>query len=362
MSSDTSPSSTVLREGRGVVTRSRGKLFVLAAATIVAVYLCFRLVLPFFPAIVMAATIAVVTQRFSRWVERRVSSRTKKAAICTALVAVAILLPAGFLGYMVAQQVNSAIQQKEQINDAITGWLEQHPRLDRQWRRVSREFEPSKEIPQLIDRLQPGAVAAASAPVYVVVQTALALFILFYLYRDEDHALHSVRDMLPLNEREATRLMRRVEDTIQATVYGVLMVAAIQGAMGGVMLAILGLPGAVLWGIVMGILAIIPYLGTFVIWGPIAAFLAFQGEWGKAIVLAVYGMLAIGLIDNLLYPMLVGQRLRQHTVIAFIAILGGVSLFGATGLILGPVLVAVTYFLFETWCERTEHGAAAERA
>jgi predicted PurR-regulated permease PerM len=350
------------RESRGVVTRSRGKLLVLAAATVVAAYLCFRLVLPFFPAIVMAVTIAVVTKRFSSWVAERVGSRTKTAAICTTVVAAAILLPATFLGYMAVQQVTTAIEQKEQINQAVNEWLSQHPALQRQWRRVARDFEPTQQMPQLVDRLQPGAVAAASAPVYIAVQTALALFVLFFLYRDEEHALHSVRNLLPLSEREATRLLRRVADTIHATVFGVIVVAMIQGAMGGAMLALLGIPGAALWGIVMGIMAIIPYLGTFVVWGPIAAFLAFQGEWGQAIVLGAYGLLAIGLIDNLLYPMLVGQRLRQHTVTAFIAILGGVSLSGATGLILGPVLVAATFFLFDTWCERTEDGAAAERA
>ena len=83
---------------------------------------------------------------------------------------------------------------------------------------------------------------------------------------------------------------------------------------------------------------------------------------GKAIVLVAYGLIAIGLIDNLLYPMLVGQRLKQHTAIAFIAILGGVAAFGATGLVLGPVLMTTVMFLLEVWRQRTTHGAAAEDA
>ncbi|RIK83551.1 MAG: hypothetical protein DCC67_05875 [Planctomycetota bacterium] len=364
MSYATMPPPAEPRQSRGVVTRGRGKLFVLAAATVAAVYLCFRLALPFLPALVGAVTIAVITRRLSTWVERRAGSPTRKAAICTAAVALGILLPATFLGYLGVQQVTAAIQQlqKPETTEAVNQWLREHPPLAKAWRAVAKEFEPAKEAPRLIDRLRSGAVAAVSAPVYVVGQTVLALFVLFFLYRDQQHAIDSLRSMLPLNDREATRLLRRLDDTIHATVYGVLMVAMIQGAMGGAMLALLGVPGAVLWGIAMGILAIIPYLGTFVIWGPVAAFLALQGEWFKAGVLTTYGVLAIGLIDNLLYPMLVGQRLRQHTVTAFIAILGGVSLFGACGLILGPVLVATTFFLFDTWCERTEHGAAAERA
>jgi predicted PurR-regulated permease PerM len=136
----------------------------------------------------------------------------------------------------------------------------------------------------------------------------------------------------------------------------------VQGALGGAMFAVLGIPGAVLWGVVMGCLAIIPYLGTFVIWGPTAASLAMQGEYTKAAVLAGWGLAAIGLIDNLLYPMMVGQRLQQHTALAFIAILGGVAIFGATGVVLGPLVAATTIFLLDVWRRRTAHGRDAEQA
>jgi predicted PurR-regulated permease PerM len=113
---------------------------------------------------------------------------------------------------------------------------------------------------------------------------------------------------------------------------------------------------------VMGMLAIVPHLGTFVIWGPTAAILAMQGETMKAIVLVSWGLIAIGLIDNMLYPMMVGQRLQQHTAVAFIAILGGVALFGAMGIVLGPLIVATSLFLLDVWRRRTAYGGDAERA
>jgi predicted PurR-regulated permease PerM len=166
---------------------------------------------------------------------------------------------------------------------------------------------------------------------------------------------------MPLSNQETDRLLERVSDTIHATIFGTVVVAMIQGAMGGVMFVLMGIPGAMLWAVMMGLFAMVPYLGAFVVWGPVAAYLAFHGEWGKAAILTTYGACAIGLIDNLLYPYLVGQRLRQHTVMAFFAILGGVNVFGATGLILGPVLLSVTFFLFDLWRERTAHGASAER-
>jgi predicted PurR-regulated permease PerM len=110
----------------------------------------------------------------------------------------------------------------------------------------------------------------------------------------------------------------------------------------------------------MALFAMIPNLGTFVVWGPAALLLYADGHWGKALILVVWGLTAIALIDNLLYPVLVGNRLRAHTVVAFISILGGIAVFGASGIVLGPLVVSLTVFLLELWRRRTEGGRAAE--
>ena len=343
---------------RGVATRSRGKLLALAAATVVVLYLCFLLIAPFIPPIVWAVTAAVVTHRFSRWVGGHVKTPDAKAGICVAVVAVVVLLPAVLVITVGTQQVAKAIAGWPTIQEKINAKIAKYPRVDELWQ----DFDISEEAPQLIDRLRPGAVAAVSTPLYLLMQTLLTLFVLYFLYRDEELAIDSVRSVLPLSERETDRLFERVDDTINATIFGTVTVAMVQGIMGGIMFAFLGIEGATLWALIMGLLAIIPYLGTFVIWGPTAAILALQGEWGKAAILVGWGAIAIGLIDNLLYPYLVGQRLRQHTVVSFVAILGGVSLFGATGIVLGPVVVTLAFFLLDLWRRRTEHGASAERA
>jgi predicted PurR-regulated permease PerM len=123
---------------------------------------------------------------------------------------------------------------------------------------------------------------------------------------------------------------------------------------------LLGLPGALLWGAVMALLAIVPVLGAFVVWVPAALFLALEGSWGKALVLTGWGAGVVSLIDNLLYPILVGKRLRLHTLPVFIAIVGGILLFGSAGLILGPATLAVTVALVEVWRRRTAGGRVAE--
>jgi predicted PurR-regulated permease PerM len=256
------------------------------------------------------------------------------------------------------QQIAKAIENWPVIQAKVDAEIEKHPRLNTVWQ----EFDLEAEAPALIDRLRPGAVAVVSTPLYLLIQTLLMLFVLYFLYRDEELAIDSVRSVLPLSEGETDRLFQRVDDTINATIFGTVTVAMVQGVMGGIMFGFLGIEGATLWALIMGLLAIIPYLGTFVVWGPAAAILALQGEWGKAAILVGWGAIAIGLIDNLLYPYLVGQRLRQHTVVSFVAILGGVALFGATGVVLGPVVVTLAFFLLDLWRRRTEHGASAERA
>ena len=99
----------------------------------------------------------------------------------------------------------------------------------------------------------------------------------------------------------------------------------------------------------MGLLAVVPMLGAFVIWVPAAVYLAVSGDWGKALILTAWGTIVVGLIDNLLYPILVKDQLRVHTVPAFISIVGGLILFGASGILLGPLIVTVTMFLMELW-------------
>jgi predicted PurR-regulated permease PerM len=104
---------------------------------------------------------------------------------------------------------------------------------------------------------------------------------------------------------------------------------------------------------VMALLAVVPVLGAFVVWIPAALFLALEGSWGKALILTLWGMLVVGTIDNLLRPLLVGNRLKLHTVLAFMSVVGGLILFGPAGLILGPVALTFTMVLLETWPSRT---------
>ncbi len=191
-----------------------------------------------------------------------------------------------------------------------------------------------------------------------VMSLLLTFYLLFYFLRDRRAGISVLRTVLPLTTPEMDRLFARVDDTIHATVYGTLMVAVVQGLLGGLMFWYLGLSAPLLWGVVMGLLAIVPIQGAFIVWIPAALFLLIDGHWGQAAILASWGMFVVGTIDNLLRPILVGNRLQLHTVLAFISVVGGIIVFGPAGLILGPVALTITTVLLEIWPKQDVRAAA----
>jgi len=164
-----------------------------------------------------------------------------------------------------------------------------------------------------------------------------------------------------LSNTEADDLFDRVSDTISATVNGSLTVALLQATLATTVYVLLGVPGAVLCGVATFFLAFIPF-GTVIVWVSVALYLGVTGHIGKAIFVVIWSGLVVSSIDNFVYPYLVGGKLRLHTVPTFFSVVGGVALFGPSGLILGPMTVAVTMALVDVWFERTKHGQAAEEA
>jgi predicted PurR-regulated permease PerM len=180
----------------------------------------------------------------------------------------------------------------------------------------------------------------------------LIFYVLFFFLRDRRMFLHAIARHSPLSQSQMEGLLERIGDTIHATVYGTFAVASVQGLLGGLMFWWLGLPAPLLWGLIMGMLAVIPMLGAFVIWAPAALFLLLEGAWHDALTLSLWGMLVVGTVDNLLRPVLVGDRLRLHTVLTFLSVVGGLMVFGAAGLILGPVILVITMAMLEFWSAR----------
>jgi predicted PurR-regulated permease PerM len=183
------------------------------------------------------------------------------------------------------------------------------------------------------------------------------VYLLFYFLRDGRLILSAIASVLPLSQPDTQRIFARIGETIRVALYGKLLVASIQGSLGGLMFWWIGLPTPVLWGFLMVLVSAFPLLGTFVVWCPAAAMLALQGEWGRALILSAWGLFVIHPVDNFLGPVLVGTTLRLHTLLMFFAFLGGVVAFGPAGFVLGPVIVAIIVAVFEIQQSRIPVGS-----
>jgi len=177
------------------------------------------------------------------------------------------------------------------------------------------------------------------------VNSVLTFFTLFFLFREGRSIRRRAAAILPLSSEQVERLFGGIENTIIGTVYGGLVVAAVQGAMVGLALWILGVPSPVLWGVVASFFALLPLVGTAAVWVPASIYLLASGSWVKAVVLVAWGAFAVGLIDNILRPFLISGRVQMHTLLIFFAVFGGVNVFGFLGLFIGPVILAVTITL-----------------
>jgi predicted PurR-regulated permease PerM len=346
----------------GWLSRERALALVLIAATALAFYLCYRLALPFLPAVTWALALAVVAHPLHGMIAGRVKSPSAAAGLSVAVVALLIVTPAAFLlRQLVSQASRGAEALKAQVESGqLQAAVESNPRLSGflGW------FGPQPDLRAAAEWAADSTGSYLSSFVggslWTVAQLFITFFTLFYLLRDRRAIMKAVKSLLPLSQSETDKLFARVGDTVYATVYGTLAVSFVQGVLGGLMFWWLGLPAPLLWGVVMFLLSLVPVLGAPVVWIPAALFLGLTGGWWKALILAGWGTVVIGSIDNLLYPVLVGDRIRMHTLLVFFSVVGGLMLFGAAGLVLGPVAVVVTAALVEVWRRRTSGGLAAE--
>lgn len=288
----------------------------LAIACVLLLYLCWLIVKPFLPAVCWAFGLAMVASE----------------------------------------------EQRENLRSAVKS--NQHVRTVLDWvgSRVNLHQEAALAARKLAGWMSSLAALAVTGSIWFVTQIAIMAYVLFYFLRDGPLMLSAIAWVLPLPQSDTQRIFTRIGETIRVSLYGKLLVASIQGSVGGLMFWCVGLPAPVLWGFLMVLVSALPLLGTFVIWCPAAVMLALQGEWGRALIVVVWGLAVIHPVDNFLGPILVGTTLRLHTLLMLFAVLGGVVAFGPSGFVLGPVIVAVVVAVFEIQQSRILHERPANLA
>src|SRR5690606_2377689 len=174
-----------------------------------------------------------------------------------------------------------------------------------------------------------------------VIGLFVMLYLLFFLLRDGDALARRLNDAVPLRPEQRRALADKFTTVIRAMIKGTLAVAVVQGALGGLIFWLLGIPAPALWGVVMGILSLLPAVGSPIVWGPVAIYLLATGDVWQGLLLLAYGALVIGLIDNVLRPILVGNDTRIPDYVVLISTRGGPAVYGVNGLLLGPVIAAL---------------------
>jgi predicted PurR-regulated permease PerM len=328
-------------------------LAVVAFAACVA-YLCWRILSPFLPSLCWALAVAIIAEPVKAWLIRHSVPRAAMALIIILVVILAIFGP-GFLLMRAVSTEASEILNRTTIDAGaqwfrgalqnttwaapLLRWLDSHINFPADAVQIARSLAGWVSV--TISALFAGSV-------WLLSQLVVTFFVLFYFLRDGEVILSRARLLLPLPDSFVNTVFTRVAQVIRVSLAGKVVVATIQGALGGLMFFWLGLPAPVFWGTVMAALSIFPVIGAFAVWLPAALILMAQGDWKHALALACWGVVVIHPVDNLLGPMLVGGTLRLHTLFVFFPVIGGIAAFGASGVVLGPVTAAVAV-AFADW-------------
>jgi predicted PurR-regulated permease PerM len=190
----------------------------------------------------------------------------------------------------------------------------------------------------------------------VILNFVFMSFSIFFFLKDGTDFLRRFRDYMPFSEEQKDRLTIQMRDIIISTIYGGVIVAMVQGIIGGITYSLLGIRAPVIWGVATAIASFIPLLGAFAVWGPIAGYLFIQGSIVKGIILTIVGVFGISLIDNILRPIIIGSRTKMPVLMIFFSVLGGIKLFGLIGLIMGPFVLAVFISVIEIFRNIEEHN------
>jgi len=319
-------------------------------------YLTYLIIQPFLNSIAWAVVFSIVLYPVYAFILRFVRFKVISSAVTLLILILLILGPFTYLSFILTDEVGNFI---ESINQGTTGSIKDiftNPKLMKLVSKIQsymgvEAIDIGNIITENIKKIGMGITNSLSNWISNIARMILdfifMLFAVFFLLKDGPGFLSRIRDYLPFAEEDKNRLISKIKDTIISTVFGGVVVAIIQGILGGIAFYFLGLKSPVLWGTAMSIMSFLPLLGTFSIWGPACGYLFIQGNYGKGIVLLLFGFLIISMVDNILKPIIIGGRTKMPTLAVFFSVLGGIKLFGFIGFIIGPLVLALFVSVFE---------------
>jgi predicted PurR-regulated permease PerM len=338
------------------MTKERTSLIFLLILVGIALFFCYLLVAPFLKPIIFSVVLAVLSYPLHALIHRWIRNRNLAALSSTALVILFLTSASIFLAQAVVsglrdiyESLSTSGDTRERLALYVIHLSERAVELAGRYipiaipnLRTAIVNQAEKAIAGLL-AWSAGAIGSATA---LLIDAAIAFFILFFLLRDGRNLVRRLAVVLPLPALQVSRLFACVKTTLDAIVFGTLAIAAIQGILAGLAFWALGLASAALWGVVTALCALLPVIGTTFVLLPAISMLLFSGHWIKGLILLVWAVIVIHPVDNVLRPYLIGERVKLSTLYVFFALLGGLRAFGALGIFVGPLILAITVALF----------------
>lgn len=314
------------------------------------------LIIGFWQPIFWAATLAVFFHKIDERLELTFGGRASLAAFVTLLLILAtVIVPAFLIGSALvdeAVQVYDRVQSGEWDLRKLLEWGEtQLPWINELAQRAGIDItklgeQLSGAALSVSQFLASRALNIGQNAIRVTLMFFLMLYLLFFFLRDGNALLDVFIRVLPIGDERERVLLAKFAEVSRATLKGTIVIAVVQGALGGLIFWMLGVDAAVFWGIVMAVLSLIPAVGPGLVWVPAALIMLVNGEIMSAVILTAFGVLVIGLVDNLLRPILVGRDTKMPDYLILLSTLGGLALFGISGFLVGPILAAL---FLATW-------------
>jgi predicted PurR-regulated permease PerM len=324
------------------------------------VALAFWVAKPFVNALLTSAVVAYVFYPVYNWLGRFMRNQNVRAVLVSAFIVLLFIAPLFLVIEAAAPDARYVyVRAKQKI---LTGELFDVTcpvgkestlcALSNRIQEVVREPDVRYYLDDVVSKATNFVIAKISGVVLalpiIFINLFVTFFAVFYLLRDGKTLVEHVKSLLPILHKHREHIFQKLQDTTHAVVYGSLVIAIIQGALGGLGFWMFGVASPLLWGVVMALFALVPFVGTAVIWLPTAMVILVTGSsegdpvmvW-KGIGLLLYGFFIISGIDNILKPMLIGDRAKVHPVLILIGVLGGLTVFGFAGFIIGPLVLAV---------------------
>lgn len=326
-------------------------LWLLLAAALAVSWYIFQ---PFVSVLLWAGVLGIVFAPLHARVRGAVGHEATAAVLSTLVVVLTLALPLAWVSWTAGRELRDAVRDvphwvdrlvavEARLAGAAPRWLVSSVGGGELATRAAAEKQIAQAA-QYAASLLPGAVGGVGRSIG---QLTLVLFVLFFVFRDGGRIRDAIGAHLPLWPGEVSLLCSRTCGVLTASVFGVLMVAAAQGVLGGIAFAVLGLPSPVFLAVLMAFASLVPIVGTFLVWGPASAWLLLTGHVLQGVLLLSWGVFVVSMADNALRSRFVGGRTGLHDLLIFFAVLGGVQMFGFIGLFLGPAVAAITLALVE---------------